>query len=850
MTAVTPALWSRAKDIFDAVVSAPPERQAEVIDTLCSGDDTLRRLVAELVRGDRASSGFLESPAWRGSSLEIMIDTGPRFPEGSLVAERFRVIRCIGSGGMGEVYEAKDESFGQTTVAIKTIRAAVVHQAPQMEGQFRQEVSLARKVSHPNVCRINEFFVHQMDAGERVCLLSMEYLHGTSLREHLASEGAPTVPEATRILGLLAEGLAEAHRAGVLHGDFKSANVILAQQAPGSPRPVITDFGLARPLHESSMPLSEHAASGLGGTPSYMAPELLAGARSSPASDVFAFGVVAIETFSARHPFTREHLKTMQLSPVDARQEVIEGALARVPSRLQRVIRKCLAPLPKDRYRDCTELAAAWRSALMLNLSRRALVIGATVTAASGWAAKTLWWPAVQPFSKLGVLPFRPASKADTLLADGFTDHVIAELGRARGLHVTGRYSSFQLRDSADYASIGNKLGVELILTGSFRSNGGAFEVTANLIPASTGKPGWTRTFSQARGAQSMIAYDIAAAVFQLSSFAFVPPARKRSGPGPEAYEKYLIGCYHRNKGRDRDTLVEALKNFSDAVGFESDYAEAWAGIADTSHLLWSNWKEPQTDIRAREAAERALAIENDLPEGHLALAILHQRLDWNWERAAKGFQRALELAPGSSHAHHWYAGLLSDLGYAEQALRHIELARRLDPLAFRVTSASAMLHYIARKYDDAIRIARTALAVEPKYYSLYPYLAASHLEKGETANAMEAYKKAVALAPDDIYVRAHLAYAFFRTGQPTLAKPIAEKLAGEKTPPIYMAIIDCGAGEKESALKWLSLGFEEREPSMTLAKVHPALDPIRGENYYHEIISGMRLDSPLTVIL
>jgi len=315
----------------------------------------------------------------------------PAFAAGDLVAGRFRIVRFIAQGGMGEVYEAEDLELREH-VALKTVRPAFGHDEFALE-RFRREVLLARRVTHPNVCRIFDVFRHRSDdnpvTGEpqaELVFLTMELLAGRTLAEHLRRNGPLPLSEALELAGQMASGLEAAHRAGVTHRDFKSNNVVLEPQREGGPRVVVTDFGLAGAATEKAQP---HDGTGLTmGTPAYMAPEQVEGGEVGPAADIYALGVVLYEMVTGRLPFvalTAHATATLRLrekpsSPRDHRPDL--------DARWETVILRCLEREPARRYATVGQALDALRPP---SWRRRAFVavgvLGLVAVLGSGFVA-------------------------------------------------------------------------------------------------------------------------------------------------------------------------------------------------------------------------------------------------------------------------------------------------------------------------------------------------------------------------------------------------------------------------------------------------------------------------------
>jgi TonB family protein len=307
--------------------------------------------------------------------------------EGELLAGRYRLVRFIASGGMGEVWEAQDQSLGEH-VALKTIRVDAV--GPDSLERFRSEVRLARRIAHRNVCRVFEFGEHLRPSGEKVSFLTMELLRGRPLDDVLRQRGRFSPTEALPVLEQLAAALDAAHREGIVHRDFKSPNVFLEEE-PGGTRVVVTDFGLARALG-SDVRLTQDPKQMMG-TPGYMAPEQVMGRDAGPAADLWALGVVAFELVTGELPFTGETalavaLKRLSEPPRNARELVPD-----LPAAWQQALNRALARAPEHRFASAGQFVAALKGEANPNAPRswRPVAVGAVGVVLLLADAAALW---------------------------------------------------------------------------------------------------------------------------------------------------------------------------------------------------------------------------------------------------------------------------------------------------------------------------------------------------------------------------------------------------------------------------------------------------------------------------
>jgi tRNA A-37 threonylcarbamoyl transferase component Bud32 len=358
---------------------------------------------------------------------------GPRtLADGELIAGRYEIRRFIARGGMGEVYEAADSALSEV-VALKTIAITSVDQGDAVK-RLLAEVRIARKVTHPNVCRILEFGTHQRagSSDDPVPFLTMPLLQGETLARQIERAGPLPPRDALRVLGELAAGLAAVHEVGVVHRDFKSDNVFMVRGDDGNERAVVMDFGLARALERHG---DRHRTTGrvLIGTPAYMAPEQVEGKPITRAVDVYAFGVVAFEVLTGRMPFVAESAAAIALARLQREPASPSSVIPDLDRRWDGIVQRCLKRAPAQRYRSMAELAGAldslrvgarrtpWRPAtvLALAMATAALVAATAVTRRPpGAAARTEEAlvgeiaPAPEPRPAVSPAAFGPGSEA------------------------------------------------------------------------------------------------------------------------------------------------------------------------------------------------------------------------------------------------------------------------------------------------------------------------------------------------------------------------------------------------------------------------------------------------------
>jgi tetratricopeptide (TPR) repeat protein len=354
---MTPETWQRLKPLFGAAMEKPAAERAAFVDEVCGDDLELKKELAALLKAND-ETGHIDTPI---VNLRDLFPESRTFSASELILDRFRIVRAIGSGGMGEVYEAIDFELGRR-IALKTIRADIAGN-PQMLVHFKNEVKQAQKISGPHVCRIHELYM-QSDSpgGQRPAFLTMEFLEGATLADKIHESGPLPWREVKAIALEICEGLRVMHEAGIVHCDLKSRNVMLANRN-GAVRAVVMDFGLA---HEVRTATSETATDvseehGVVGTVKYMAPEQFEGDRLTPSADIFALGVVMYEMATGKHPFPSDTILHAAVQR-GRRPQAPSSIQRKLPHRCDEIVGRCLQFDPKKRYGSVREAAEALRS--------------------------------------------------------------------------------------------------------------------------------------------------------------------------------------------------------------------------------------------------------------------------------------------------------------------------------------------------------------------------------------------------------------------------------------------------------------------------------------------------------
>ena len=742
---------------------------------------------------------------------------------------------------MGEVYLARDRRLDRL-VALKTL-----HQS----ASALREARLASAVNHPNVAHI-----YQAEELDGLQYIAMEYVEGETLSDRIAARRLHS-EEILSIATQVADALGEAHQRGVIHRDLKPSNVMI------SPRGVVKvlDFGLAKSDDPARPIESLSTADGaLVGTVAYMSPEQALGDPVDHRSDIFSFGVVLYEMVTGRLPFTGPtvantlaQLLNADPSPLDAHDRTLR--------RLQPIVDRCLAKRPETRYESAEEVARElrairsvrsrvhrWSSSLATHGRAIALagIIGLLVGA--GALGYRQWQSARGPeFQSIIVLPFTTSDADDTAIGDGLAETLINRLSRVQSLRVVSRPTAFAAaRRTQAPQQIASQLDVDALVTGRVTQNGDLVNVQVELVDAQADRQLWGTRYEGTVHDLVRIQDDISASLHKLLR---VPPsmeeqhfARGAMTRDPDAYRDYMIARRLTND-RKSSSLRKALEFYAGALERDPQFALAHAGVAESYIVLVSN---RGIDVRkgyaqALDAAQRAAQLDPYSAEVQTLLGDIYAYYRWDWKTAESHFRKALELNPSYVTARHWYGSFLSNLGRHDEAMQQIRIAQQLDPGSPRFIAAEARILFAARRLDEAERLIKRSLDLNPKNGNSWDQLASIHLAQGRVDESVAALQKS--LNPE-LAKKVGDAYATggYRAVRLVILDNLAQRAkAGKYVSPADWAIAHARLGDMDGAYRWLEVMYEER--SETLLRIrHPSWDPIRKDPRYPALMKKIGL--------
>ena len=466
--------------------------------------------------------------------------------------------------------------------------------------------------------------------------------------------------------------------------------------------------------------------------------------------------------------------------------------------------------------------------------------------------------PASPDSSSIAVLPFVNLSsdKENEYFSDGLTDDLIDALTKVQGLRVVARGSAFQFKGkNPDIRAVGRQLNVATVLEGSVQRSGGRLRITAQLSSVADGYHVWSETYDRRLADVFAVQDEISRAIVAALEVRVAghPGGRlvQSSTQDLEAYNLYLQGRFHLNKWRPEGAR-KGIEYFAQAIAKDPGYAPAYTGMADCYTWLgvfgWSEVRQAMP--QARQAANRALQLDETLAAAHVSLGYVKALYDWDWPGAEREFKRALELSPGDADVHFAYSvTYLTPLGRLDEALAEIQRALALDPLSpYKITGAG-MIYSDRREYDLAVEQFRKAIELDPSFYHAYEELRGVETVRGRPA-AAEAVMQAMRAAfpnVDDASARARLAA---QQGRQAEARKLIENWIREcnrtERPgkSCYAAQVYASIGEKDLAFEWLEKAYEERSPLLVYAKVMPYYDTLRSDPRFTSLLKRLGLGS------
>ncbi len=878
---MSPERWREIEDVFLAAVEMPHEERAPFIAERCGEDEDLKNEVLKLIASDDSASNFIESPIWTdpnflNTSAKKQISNSIDAANGdrdNLLNKRigvYRLMREIGRGGMGAVYLAdRDDGEFQQRVAIKLIKRGM--DSDFIIRRFRHERQILASFEHPFIARL-------LDGGttdDSVPYFVMEFVEGETLYNYADAKRLNT-RDRLKLFQKVCSAIEYAHGKKIIHRDIKPSNILINRT--GSPK--LLDFGIAKILdpnliHESINPTASMLRMM---TPDYASPEQVQGEDVTPQSDIYSLGILLYELLtghkayiSAGHamhevsrvicevipePPSRILSKSENLLPqynnnskqsLSVRSASEKELASDLAGSLDNIVMKAIAKAPHDRYASVAELSQDITRYL------KGVDVAAPVFSKSRQPAPDAFLRVPQNSKAIAVLPFKflkigaGDDTDDRFLGLGLADALITRLSKVRRFVVRPTSSILGFgEDLIDPIRAGRELNVDYILDGNIKKAGDRLRVTVQLLSVSDNAAVWAtsidETLSDVLTLEDTLSNKVIEVLLPQLTGGELEEFGKRGTDIPEAFEHYLRGRYHFNSSTE-DGFAKAFVSFHSAIAADTNYAYAYAGIAD-----YYNWLgiigvlPPQECFQpAIAAATKATELDDDLSEGHASLGFSLHAGNYEWSKAEHHLRRAIELNPSNANAYVWYSMVLFTEGRFDEGLAFARRGVELDPMTpFNHHNVGWGLYY-SRQYKEAAEQYRRVISEFPSYSFGYYGISKIHRMTGDTALAIVENDKAKDLMGNGIFSLLSEAECYAADGRTDIARQkiaALESMALERyVSPYQLSLAYCYLGEKENALDNLTKAAELQEAWLNWLGIEPAFDPIRSDPRFDEIL-------------
>jgi len=751
---------------------------------------------------------------------------------GTVLTDRYRIDQKLGEGGMGEVYLAEDLRLSRK-VALKLLRTEFTVD-PDRVHRFEQEARAASSLNHPNILTIFE-----IGRTDGTYFIATEFVEGTTLRG-LLSSGMLEPKQILEIGAQVADALAAAHRAGIIHRDVKPENIMVRRDGYAK----LLDFGLAKLTEiESSIgstsPRGPTAPGMLVGTVYYMSPEQIAGRTVDYRADLFSMGCVLYEITTGQPAFGGVTLVEVLRAITSAQPRPLRDVNLAAPPELARIIEKCLAKDPRERYQHADELAVDLR-----RLHRES-------EAETSPTKKVVPRPRARgrAIDSVAVLPLANASgDPDTeYLSDGITESLINSLSQLPKLRVMARSTVFRYKGrELDPQVVGRDLHVGAVVTGRVVQRGDTVVIGTELVDVANGWQLWggnyNRKLSDIFVVQEEIAKEVTENLRLKLSREENARLKRRYTEKATAYQAYLQGRFYWNK-RTEEGTKKGIEYFQQATEDDPGYALAYVGLADSySTLGYYSFLPPREAFgKAKTAATQALELDDSLAEAHATLGNIKTHYDWDWPTAEREYRRAIELNPQYATAHHWYGLFNAAMGRFEEAEKEFRRALEIDPFSLIINTAFGnAVYFFSRQYDRAINQLRKTLELEPNFGHARWTLGMTYDAKGQFDDAIDELQRARPLFSNSREIAGNLGHAYAMAGRREDALSILAELTElskrSYVPSYSIALMHAGLGENDQAFERLERAYQERFSRLIYLNVDPELDSLRPDPRFDDL--------------
>jgi len=667
----------------------------------------------------------------------------------------YRLLELLGRGAMGEVWLAEDLQLPRR-VAVKLLPRHLAEDSEAVERLLR-EARAAATVDHPNVVT-----VHEAGLVDGQPYLVMQRVEGETLEQRLARGPLP-VDQAVALVAAVADALAEVHALGIVHRDLKPSNIMVTARGPK-----VLDFGLAAVRGHARLTEVGTAV----GTPLFMSPEQIQGLPPDNRSDLWALGVILYQALTGARAFEGASVAAVSHAVLNVESLPPSRRNPAIPAQLDFVVAKLLRKDPALRYARAEDLIADLAS-----------IVGAGASVGGMSTAATAALPVARPTPRVAVLYFEAlsADPDDTFVAAGLTEDLIVDLARVEGMRVAarGEVQPFRGRDVPP-RTVARELNVDFVVQGSVRRLGPRARISAQLVRASDGHATWAERFDRTIEDLFDVQAEVSKRIVEALQVSLRPAERELLDRAPtrdrEAYALYLRGRALLDERRRESNLLaeDCLKQ---AVERDPRFALAHAALAECYGIRGTAWWGGREMLeQARPHARRALELDPDLPQAHMAMGFVH-RFEGNAEGLLAEIRAAARPDSTDPLILGWAGWSYLTQGKPEEALPILERAHRLHPRDYRIASSLIDCYLMLGRKDDERRtlamlreVLVETLARDPLNADARIILAISLAQSGDREAGIAQAERALAIAPEDGRVRYNAACTFAHAGEPERA--------------------------------------------------------------------------------
>ena len=800
---------------------------------------------------------------------------------------RYRVGRLIGAGGMGEVYLAEDETLNRK-VALKLLPARFTRDEERVR-RFQREARAASALNHPNIITI-----YEIGHADSVHYIATEYIEGETLRELMAKRRLNAGEVLDFAIGV-ASALAAAHDAGIIHRDIKPENIMVRPDGYVK----VLDFGLAK-LAEPESALQDSSTGAVLGTLLYISPEQARAQQPDNRSDLYALGAVMYEMVTGQPPVRGDNFIDIANAIVNEIPQAPSHYVSSVPPELDRIILKLLEKDRANRYPSARQLLSdlhtlrrelefenklsslemhrhfsepgfdqqktvqmtfpigtrrfplprAFRDSRMVILM--AVVLLALLAAASYAIIKNTL--SADRIDSVAVLPFVNASgnPNSEYLSDGLTDSITDSLSQLPELQVVAHSTAFRYKGkNIDPLAVGRDLHVRGVVTGRLFQRGNTIVVRASLTDVKRGTQVWGQQYDRNLSDVVALQKDLSDEISSQLQPHLTGEQRKLLSRGRpesnEAFQLYLKGRYFATKFNDEEAIRKGIGYFNQSIERDPTYALAYAGLAAAYFSLSNLFMPPREAMpRVREAAERALALDDSLAAAHTCMALTLTWYDWDFAKGEAEFRRAIALNANDAEAHRLYGDFLVAMGRFDEAIAEKRRSEQLDPLSVPTSWDVSRTLYYAGHDEEAIEQAKHTLDLDPNFPYVYDLEAQVDYRKNKLPEALALMQKALQLGGHSQLLITNWGMINARAGNRDEAFRAMDELraraAGTYTLPLFLARIYAALGNNDEAMKNLEQVYNDRSESAVWLNVDPSLDTLRKDPRFIALIRKVGL--------